>query len=198
VNRPLSPVEHHQLRLQLEEDLRAEGGVLTLDQITRRGFGEVTEGLPRKTLELRPLVTTKTDRPITFVAVEQAFLAVPPRVLLHAVVLAEGRHLLQVPPEQLRLMPPRSDLRCPDAVWERGAPGTGLDVAVEVDLGYAPRVVAAKLDAFGPPPPHHLGGGYAGYAGTLWITTSAVRARHLRARFAGKLRHPCTFVSVEV
>ena len=198
MNRSLGPVEHHQLRSLLEEDLRAEGGVLTLDQITRRGFGKVTEGLPCKTLELRPLVTTKTARPITFVAVEQAFLKVPPRVLLHAVVLAEGRQLLQIPPDQLRLLPPRSDLRSPDAVWERGGPGAGLDVAIEIDLGYAPKVVAAKLHAFGPPPPHHLGGGYAGYAGTLWITTSAVRARHLRARFAGQLRHPCTFVSVEV
>ena len=198
MSRSLGPDEHHQLRSLLRQDLRAEGGVLTLDQIVRRGFGQVTDGLPRKTLELRPLVTTKTARLITFVAAEQAFLAVPPRVLLHAVVLAEGRQLLQIPPEQLRLMPPRSDLRSPDAVWERGGPGADLDVAVECDAGYAPKVVAAKLNAFGPPPPHHLGGGYAGYASSIWITTSAVRARHLRDRFAGKLRHPCTFVSVEV
>ena len=198
MNRSLGPVEHHQLRSLLEQDLRAEGGVLTLDQIARRGFEEVTEGLPRKTLELRPLVTTKTARPITFVAVEQTFLEVPPRVLLHAVVLAEGRQLLQIPPDQLQLLPPRSDLRSPDAVWVRGGSGAGLDIAIEADVGYAPKVVAAKLDAFGPPPPQHLGGGYAGYAGSIWITTSAVRARHLRARFAGKLRHPCTFVSVEV
>lgn len=149
--------------------------VLTAAQLARVGLAG--KGFPSRELTVRSLVTAKSEiqQPVRFFARTNQLLLKRPADLAHLAGIAESRRLLGVPGD--RWMLDRGGYRQrPDAVFTDAG---GELIAVEFDAGYPRAVVRHKVKAFS-----------SAYAGLVWATPSAVRAKHLRRDYP-ELRVMC-------
>lgn len=141
--------------------------VATTVTLERVGLLRASEWLhlPRTTRTCRTRVTqSNTNIDLTFVALAPAALELPTRDLMHQAAVAECMATQLTQGEGTWRLTPQSGVTVPDA--EILSPlSNRLDCAVEIDLGYPPKVIRRKLEAFC----EH------GYSRILWATSIHAR-----------------------
>jgi hypothetical protein len=186
----ISPVALHSRALAARKLLTATLAtdlVLTGAQLDRRGLFGAAEalGLPSVTLSLRTLVTVPgSERQLQFVALDEAVLEHhSPEKLMELAILAEARATLSRSGAEFRRITSGRGGLMPDAVLINGPVGSGLDGAVECDSGYSEDKLLDKAEGFAHPPANQRVDSHLGFAESLWVVTSLVRARHLQELF---------------
>lgn len=207
----LSPVALHSRALAARKRLTSTLGtdlVLTTAQLDRRGLLGAAEvlGLPIVTLSLRTLVTVpSSERQLEFVALDAVTLENhSPEKLMELAILGEARAILNKSGARFRRITSGRGGLMPDAVLVNGPVGAGLDGAVEVDTGYAEDKVLDKAEGFAHPPAIPRVDSHLGFAESLWVVTSLVRARNLQTLFESippavcGAPHPRVVMSVQI
>ena len=207
----ISPVALHSRALAARKLLTSTLGtdlVLTTAQLDRRGLLGAAEalGLPSVALSLRTLVTVPgSERQLEFVALDAVTLELhSPEKLMELAILAETRATLNRSGAEFRRITSGRGGLMPDAVLINGPVGAGLDGAVEVDAGYAEDKVLDKAEGFAHPPAVQRVDSHLGFADSLWVVTSPVRARHLQEVFKTippavcGAPHPRVMMSVQI
>lgn len=154
------------LQAERRQALRADRALSSV-QLARLGLE--TRGLATLTLSINPLANSTPQHDVTFCAFSAVTLRREVRELPHLCGLAAVRQILELGPESWQLGAVGASVR-PDAVATIG----GEAWAVEFDAGYSRGVIERKMRAF-------TSSGV--YAGTVWATTSPLRAQRLQARY---------------
>lgn len=176
--------------------------VMTTVSLARLGLAQAADWLdyPRIELDVRTQAHQASSlTTLTFVSREEQHLRQAPRDLLHQAFLAEGALRLSDHMDAQALQFAYLTLKGRQGMWPdaelRSPQGRAHDVAVEVDTGYSPERVDAKL----------IGFAAAGYRHLIWLTSvhgrvekvdSRVYALHAQGKLTGVEQVRAMYVDV--